>query len=124
MIDRLRGVIVGGGDFDIQRDKLMRPASQQMMVYHFSPDATSLRTQWQTWQASPGSYPGLMRKVAIADGNRLGQALPGAFPGMELLTSTFAANFVGSWGDNIANSLPGAGSRGERQRHISLPPAL
>lgn len=54
-----------------------------------------------------------MRKVAIADGNRLGQALPGAFPGMELLTSTFAGNFVGGWGDNIANSLPGAGSRGK-----------
>lgn len=113
MIDRLRGVVVGGGDFDIQRDKLMHPASQQMMVYHFSPNATSLRTQWQAWQASPGSYPGLMRKVAIADGNRLGQVLPGAFPGMELLTSTFAGNFVGGWGDNIANSLPGAGSRGK-----------
>lgn len=112
MIDRLRGMLIGGGDFDIQRDKLMRPASQQMLVYHFSPNATSLRTEWQAWQASPGSYPGLMRKVAIADGNRLGQALPGAYPGMELLTTTALSNSALVWGDNFSNSLPGAGSRG------------
>lgn len=112
MIDRLSGVLVGGSSFDMQRDKLLRPASQQMLVYHFSPTAKALRDQWQGWQASPGSYPSLLRKVAIADGARLGQALPGAYPGMELLVSTGAGNFFGGWGDNIANSLPGAGSRG------------
>ena len=45
MIDRLRDMFVGGGDFDIQRDKLMRQASMQMMVYHFSPNATQLRNE-------------------------------------------------------------------------------
>ncbi|MEJ7662783.1 MAG: hypothetical protein WKG07_26075 [Hymenobacter sp.] len=63
----------------------------------------------EAWRASPGSLPGLLRKIALADGNRLGQALPGAFPGMELPSST--GKFY--WGDNVANSLPGASSRGK-----------
>lgn len=139
LIDRLNDVVSTFGQFDLDRDKLLRPAAKQMLVYHFSPDANGLRLAWQAWQASPDSYPGLLRKVAIADGNRLGQALPGAFPGMELLTSSNVANvapiIIGGtiggtiggpfggviggaigglfgWGQNVANSLPGASSRG------------
>ena len=108
MIDRLHNALLGGPEFDIERDKLLRPAAQQMLIYHFSPGAASLRSQWQAWEATPGSYPSMLRKVAMANGARLGQALPGAFPGMELLKSTGRL----AWGDNFANSLPGAGSRG------------
>ena len=110
MISRLRKVWPGGSTFGLQRDKLLRPASQQMLVYHFDPGAATLRNQWQTWQASPGSYPSLLRKIAIADGNRLGQALPGAFPGMDLLGTSGFGGFV--WHANSSYSLPGASVRG------------
>lgn len=109
MIDRLSGVFVGGGQFDANRDKLLRPAAKQMLVYHFSPDATQDRARWQDWQASAGSYPTLLRKVALSNGNRQGQVLPGAFTGMELLRSSRVTPW---WGSNYANSLPGASSRG------------
>jgi len=122
MIDRLRGMIIGGSTFDTQRDKLLRPASQQMMVYHFDPGAATLRSQWQAWQAAPGSYPSLLRKIAIADGNRLGQSLLGAFPGMSLLTSTFSSSAFAGWDRNVANSLPGAGSRGHDNVIFSYKP--
>ncbi|RZJ58315.1 MAG: hypothetical protein EOO55_01080 [Hymenobacter sp.] len=68
MIDRLSGMFFGGSQFNVNRDKLLRPAARQMLVYHFSDDAFQDRGRWQNWQASAGSYPSLLRKVAMAKG--------------------------------------------------------
>ncbi|MEJ7662784.1 MAG: hypothetical protein WKG07_26080 [Hymenobacter sp.] len=58
MINRLRNVLIGGSDFSLQRDKLLRPASQQMLVYRSTPARRELARQWQKpGGLRPAPYP-------------------------------------------------------------------
>lgn len=110
MFDRLQAVWIGSYSAQVVvHDKLLREASMQMILFHFADMAKPYRTQWQTWQASPGSYPSLLRKVAIANGS--GRAVPqaGMFPGMRMLHTSGAGLFTGP---NYAFALPGTSDRG------------
>lgn len=117
LFDRLQGVWIGSDKPQgIINNQLLREASMQMLNFHFSYAAVSYRTNWQAWQASAGSYPSLLRKVAIANGS--GQAVfpPGTSPGMQLL-HTKEGGFFRSFieivaGQNYCYALPGASSRG------------
>ncbi|WP_151087118.1 T9SS type A sorting domain-containing protein [Hymenobacter baengnokdamensis] len=112
MFDRLQGIWIGSSSAeDVVQNKLLREATEQMVLFHFSQDATTLRQQWQSWQTSAGSYPSLLRKVAIANGS--GQAVPqaGMYPGILLLsTSQAVSTFL--TGPNFAYALPGTSSLG------------
>jgi hypothetical protein len=107
MFDRLQAIWVGSGSAtNAVQNKLLREATMQMVLFHFSNLATPYRTQWQGWQAQPTSYPSLLRRVAIANGS--GQATPqlGMTPGMKMLQTTgFLAGQVA--GRNDAYALPG-----------------
>ncbi|WP_151086968.1 T9SS type A sorting domain-containing protein [Hymenobacter baengnokdamensis] len=110
MFDRLQAVLVRSYSAQtVVRDKLMREASMQMTLFHFADGAIPFRTQWQAWQTSSGSYPSLLRKVAIANGS--GRAVPqdGMFPGMRMLHTSGAGLFTGP---NYAFALPGSTERG------------
>jgi len=110
MFDRLQSVWIGNYSAQVVvHDKLLREAAMQMSLFHFADMATPYRTQWQAWQASPGSYPSLLRKVAIANGS--GRAVPqaGMFPGMRMLHTSGRGLFTGP---NYAFALPGTADRG------------
>ncbi len=89
LFDRLQGAWIGaGGAEEVAHTKLLREASMQMLVFHFADGATPYRTQWQAWQASPGSYPSLLRKVAIANGSGQAAFPPDMSPGMLMLRTS------------------------------------
>ncbi|GAB3638488.1 hypothetical protein GCM10027422_40780 [Hymenobacter arcticus] len=86
LFDRLQGAWIGaGGAEEVVHTKLLREASMQMLVFHFADGATPYRTQWQ---ASPGSYPSLLRKVAIANGSGQAAFPPDMSPGMLMLRTS------------------------------------
>lgn len=115
LFDRLQSIWVGAGSAEaVVQDLLRREAAEQMLVVHFADEADHYRTAWQAWQASPGSYPSLLRKVAIANGS--GQAVPqtGMFPGQRLLHTDENTSWLGIKtttqmvaGRNYAYALPG-----------------
>lgn len=111
MLDRLSGVSPFGGRFRDKREMLKRPASQQMLIYHYDADATTLRNGWQNWQNSPGSFPSHMRKVAVSNGDVTGRTLPNYHPGMMILRTTGIA--PPGWGRNEAFALPGRSFKGD-----------
>ncbi|MGI4873930.1 MAG: T9SS type A sorting domain-containing protein [Janthinobacterium lividum] len=89
MFDNLQGTWVGSGSAqEVVQTKLRREAAEQMLVAHFADEAIPLRNAWQAWQATPTSYPSLLRKVAVANGS--GQAVfpPDMQAGMALLHTT------------------------------------
>ncbi len=89
LFDRLQGAWVGSGSAeDVVQNKLRREATEQMVVFHFATEATAYRNQWQTWQASPGSYPSLLRKVAVANGSGQAAFSPDMSPGMLMLRTS------------------------------------
>lgn len=105
LLDRLKGVWVGAGSaYYVTSFQLLREASMQMLNFHYNFDAAGYRSSWQSWQASPGSYPSLLRKVAVANGS--GQAVfpLGTFPGMRLIHTKGAGIITGP---NYAYALPG-----------------
>lgn len=109
MLDRLQNVWAGyGGAQDVVNKQLRREAAYQMLVAHFD-DATAapFRNQWQTWQASAGSYPSLLRKVAIANGSASAAQQLGMSPGMQLLHTSASGFTLAVAGRNVANALPG-----------------
>jgi len=111
MFNRLKNVAAGSdAALNIVNNSLLREASKQMVIWHFSPDATPLRNQWQAWQNGSESYPSLLRKVAIANGSGQAQFQVGMTPGMRLLRT----NGVGiNTGLNYAYALPGTSTKGE-----------
>ena len=85
LFDRLQAVLIGSaGAQGVVQNQLLREATMQMVLFHFADAATSYRNQWQAWQASPGSYPSLLRKVAIANGSGQAVLQVGMYPGMQL----------------------------------------
>ena len=85
LVDRLSEVWIGPGGFREAKTKLLRPASRQMLVMHFDPNATGPREAWQAWQQSPGSYPSLLCKVAVANGSGQAVGQPGMTLGTQLM---------------------------------------
>ena len=114
MFDRLQNVWVGAAGAQAALAKLNREAAKQMLVFHYNFDASSLRNQWQGWQNSPGSYPSLLRKVAVANGSRQAVNPPGTWPGMQMLHTddSYFSTTTPIAGLNYAYALPGAQSRG------------
>ncbi|MCB2406504.1 T9SS type A sorting domain-containing protein [Hymenobacter lucidus] len=113
MVDRLADVWIGAGSAREAKSDLLRPASRQMMIYHFDDGAAmSYRNEWQGWQNSAGSYPSLLRRVAVANGNAQASFQPGSWPGMELLSINQSNWQTLATGDAFAYAMPGASSRG------------
>ncbi|MDO7885950.1 T9SS type A sorting domain-containing protein [Hymenobacter cheonanensis] len=89
LFDRLQGAWIGAGSVEeVVHTKLLREATMQMIVFHFADMATPYRTAWQAWQASPGSYPSLLRKVAVANGSGQAAFPPDMSPGMLMLRTS------------------------------------
>jgi hypothetical protein len=112
MFNRLQNVWAGYGSAEDGVAKLRRPASKQMLVFHFDGDATPVRNAWQAWQNRADSYPAQLRRVAVANGN--GQALfqNNMFPGIKLLQvkTGFVRNITGR---NYAYAMPGTSVNGD-----------
>ena len=115
MLWRLRGNLIAGKKFGVNYKYLLRPASRQMLVYHVEPDSRYLREEWQTWQKRDDSWPALMRKVAVANGNGNALSQPNMTPSMLLLRTnkgipTGAGGLLLGFpylGQNYAYALPG-----------------
>ncbi|TGE21316.1 T9SS type A sorting domain-containing protein [Hymenobacter aquaticus] len=82
----LRRLLDVSNDVQDKVDNLLKPASKQMLVYHFDDSqAMSLRNEWQTWQNSPGSFPSMLRRVAAANGSKTAATQLGMWPGMDMI---------------------------------------
>ncbi|UOQ53947.1 T9SS type A sorting domain-containing protein [Hymenobacter cellulosivorans] len=113
MVDRLADVWIGSGSAKEAREDLRTLASRQMLIYHFDDGAAmSYRNEWQAWQNSANSYPSLLRRVAVANGNSQASFMPGSWPGMELLSINQHNILTLGTGDAFAYAIPGASSRG------------
>ncbi|MCB2378519.1 T9SS type A sorting domain-containing protein [Hymenobacter sp. BT635] len=114
MFDRLSDVWIGAGSARDVKEKLLRPAARQMLVYHFDDGAAmAYRNEWQAWQSSANSYPSLMRRVAVANGSKQATQQPGMWPGCELLSIDTSFNpALAITGQGYSYALPGASSRG------------
>lgn len=109
MINRLANTWVGGSA-EPARDKLLRPASKQMIIFHYDDAAAMpLRNAWQAWQSSPGSYPDYLRRVAVANGSANATPQPNMTPGMELIRTNTINPFTGQ---ALAYALPGTTFKG------------
>lgn len=117
LFDRLQNIWIGADAAeDVVKNLLSREATKQMCVFHYSGDATPFRNQWQAWQASPGSYPSLLRKVATANGSKEAEPQAGMWSGMQLLHTDdgfFSTTRAGA-GRNYAYAVPGSTFRQER----------
>lgn len=105
LLHRLEKVWIGNGSAkDVVDNKLKREATMQMTLFHFSNDAPAFRNQWLNWQASPDSYPSLLRKVAVSNGSSTAVLPTGMFPNMRMLYTEGASPITGT---NNAYALPG-----------------
>ena len=116
MLKHLKGNFAVGGKFEKNYQSLLRPASRQMLIYHAEEDSRPLREEWQNWQKRADSWPMLMRKVAVANGNGNAVSQENMTPGMLLLKTNDAFPYAGGfpyWGVNYAYALPGTSSGGK-----------
>lgn len=122
MVDRLSNIaFVGDAAQKNVTYSLRRPATLQMLVYHYDDNrAAPYRNQWQGWQNSPGSYPSMLRKIATANGSGNATYPPNQSPGNIIVKHN-------DWPSlGIAYALPGAIFNGRQntiywwRRNISL----
>ena len=107
MLRALQGNIFAGKKFGTNYNFLLRPASRQMLVYHVESNSRSYREEWQTWQKRDDSWPALMRRVAVANGNGNALSQPNMTPGMMLLRTSKGAAVAIGLGQNYVYALPG-----------------
>ncbi len=82
----------------INLNKLKSPASQQMLRLHvdgWANGPTAMGQTWQHWQTRPDSWPTSLRKVAVANGSRIGASQGYGGGAMLLETSSAGAAFIG-----------------------------
>ena len=115
MFDRLQGAWIGSGSAeDVVQNKLRREATEQMVVFHFTNEATPFRNNWQAWQASANSYPSLLRKVAVANGSGQAAFSPDMSPGSAPARSA-------SWWPTMRRSSPSGPKPRQPQSRATRP---